>query len=288
VEAEWAHLQDGPGTVTETEIAHFRSFFTDPAYDADPASATEADIARLAEAERAFARWLERNVRPHRVPGYAAVVLSLKPIGVPPGDVTDAQLEAIADLAERYSFGEVRVTHHQNLVLADVRRSQLHGLWRELRALGFATPTIGTLGDIICCPGGDFCSLANAKSIPVAEAIQREFDDLDYLYDLGELSLNISGCMNACGHHHVGNIGILGVDKKGEEFYQIQVGGAAGSDAALGEVLGPSFYAAQVPGVIARILETYVDRRHDGETFLETYRRIGIAPFKDSVYAKAA
>lgn len=288
VEAEWAHLKDGPGTVADAEIANVRRFFTDPAYDAEPAAATEVEIARLAEAERAFARWLERNVRPHRMPGYAAVVLSLKPIGVPPGDVTDAQLEAIADLAERYAFGEVRVTHHQNLVLADVRRSALHGLWRELRALGFATPTIGTLGDIICCPGGDFCSLANAKSIPIAEAIQREFDDLDYLYDLGDLSLNISGCMNACGHHHVGNIGILGVDKKGEEFYQIQVGGAAGSDAALGEVLGPSFYAPQVPRVIARILETYVDQRHDGETFLETYRRIGIEPFKESVYAKAA
>lgn len=286
VETEWAHLRDGPGTVTDAEIAHFRSFFTAPPYTAEPSA--ETDLARLAEAERAFARWLERNVRPHRMPGYAAVVLSLKPIGVPPGDVTDAQLEAIADLAERYSFGEVRVTHHQNLVLADVRRSALHGLWGELRALGFATPTIGTLSDIICCPGGDFCSLANAKSIPIAEAIQREFDDLDYLYDLGDLSLNISGCMNACGHHHVGNIGILGVDKRGEEFYQIQVGGSAGSDAALGEVLGPSVYASQVPSIIARILETYVDRRHDGESFLETYRRIGIEPFKESVYAKAA
>ena len=288
VEAEWAHLKDGAGTVTDAEIAHFRSFFTAPAYAADPGPEAEADLAQQTETERAFGRWLERNVRPHRVPGHAAVVLSLKPIGVPPGDVTDTQLEAIADLAERYSFGEVRVTHHQNLVLADVRRSALHELWGELRALGFATPTIGTLGDIICCPGGDFCSLANAKSIPIAEAIQREFDDLDYLYDLGDLSLNISGCMNACGHHHVGNIGILGVDKRGEEFYQIQVGGSAGSDAALGEVLGPSVYAPQVPSIIARILETYVDRRHDGESFLETYRRIGIEPFKESVYAKAA
>ncbi|HEX4880987.1 MAG TPA: nitrite/sulfite reductase [Porticoccaceae bacterium] len=288
VESEWAHLRDGPGTVTAAEIAHFRGFFTPPDYQVGVEPAAEAEIARQAAAERAFARWLERNVRPHRVPGHAAVVLSLKPIGIPPGDVTDVQLDAIADLAERYSFGETRATHHQNLVLADVRRSQLHSLWLELRALGFATPSIGTLGDMICCPGGDFCSLANAKSIPIAEAIQREFDDLDYLYDLGDLSLNISGCMNACGHHHVGNIGILGVDKKGEEFYQIQIGGAAGSDAALGEVLGPSFYAPQVPGIIARLLETFVDRRHDGESFLETYRRIGIEPFKERVYAKAA
>ncbi len=287
VEREWQHLKDGPNTVTEAELGHFRSFFTAPEYR-DPEPNTEAEIQAQTGADRAFARWLERNVRPHRVPGYAAVTLSLKPVGVPPGDVTDAQLEAIADLAETFSLGQARVTHHQNLVFADVRRADLYRLWRELKTLGFATPTIGTLGDIICCPGGDFCSLANAKSIPIAEAIQREFDDLDYLYDLGDLSLNISGCMNACGHHHVGNIGILGVDKKGEEFYQIQIGGAAGSDATLGQVLGPSFYAPEVPRVIGRILETYVRIRHEDETFIETCRRVGVAPFKEWVYAKAA
>ncbi|MAS41424.1 MAG: sulfite reductase [Porticoccaceae bacterium] len=287
VEREWQHLKDGPNTVTEAELAHFRRFFTAPAYR-DPEPRAETEIQALAGADRAFARWLERNVRAHRVPGYAAVTLSLKPVGVPPGDVTDTQLEAIADLAEAFSFGETRVTHHQNLVFADVHRADLYRLWRELKTLGFATPTIGTLGDIICCPGGDFCSLANAKSIPIAEAIQREFDDLDYLYDLGDLSLNISGCMNACGHHHVGNIGILGVDKKGEEFYQIQIGGAAGSDAALGQVLGPSFYAPEVPRVIGSILETYVRVRHEDEAFIETYRRVGVEPFKERVYAKAA
>ena len=287
VEREWQHLKDGPNTVTEAELTHFRRFFTAPEYR-DPEPRAETEIQALAGADRAFARWLERNVRAHRVPGYAAVTLSLKPVGVPPGDVTDTQLEAIADLAEAFSFGETRVTHHQNLVFADVHRADLYRLWRELKTLGFATPTIGTLGDIICCPGGDFCSLANAKSIPIAEAIQREFDDLDYLYDLGDLSLNISGCMNACGHHHVGNIGILGVDKKGEEFYQIQIGGAAGSDAALGQVLGPSFYAPEVPRVIGSILETYVRVRHEDEAFIETYRRVGVEPFKERVYAKAA
>ena len=287
VEREWQHLKDGPNTVTEAELTHFRRFFTAPEYR-DPEPRAETEIQALAGADRAFARWLERNVRAHRVPGYAAVTLSLKPVGVPPGDVTDTQLEAIADLAEAFSFGEARVTHHQNLVFADVHRADLYRLWRELKTLGFATPTIGTLGDIICCPGGDFCSLANAKSIPIAEAIQREFDDLDYLYDLGDLSLNISGCMNACGHHHVGNIGILGVDKKGEEFYQIQIGGAAGSDAALGQVLGPSFYAPEVPRVIGSILETYVRVRHEDEAFIETYRRVGVEPFKERVYAKAA
>ncbi len=288
VAAEWQHLKDGPNTLTEADFAHARQFFTAPAYEAVDVAAADATLSACAAAERAFARWLERNVRAHRVPGYCAVVLSLKPVGVAPGDVTDAQLDAIADLADRYAFGEARVTHHQNLVLADVRRGDLPALWRALKAQGFATPTIGTLSDIICCPGGDFCSLANAKSIPIAEAIQREFDDLDYLYDLGDLTLNISGCMNACGHHHVGNIGILGVDKKGEEFYQIQIGGEAGSRAALGQVLGPSFYAPEVPRVIARILDVYVQRRLEGETFIETYRRVGVEPFKDSVYAKAA
>lgn len=288
VTAEWQYLKDGPNTLTDADIDRMRGFFTAPAYEPVDVAAAEAAVSDYATRERAFARWLERNVRAHRVSGYCAVTLSLKPVGVAPGDVTAEQLEAIADLAVRHAFGEVRVTHHQNLVLADVKRADLPALWRELKPLGFATPTIGTLSDIICCPGGDFCSLANAKSIPIAEAIQREFDDLDYLHDLGDLTLNISGCMNACGHHHVGNIGILGVDKKGEEFYQIQIGGDAGNQAALGQVLGPSFYAPEVPRIIARILDLYVQQRHDGETFSETYRRLGIEPFRSCVYAKAA
>ena len=219
------------------------------------------------------------------MPGYAAVTLSLKKTGVPPGDVTAEQMDAIADLADRYSFGELRVSHEQNLILADVRLAELHALWQEARALGLATPNIGLLTNIICCPGGDFCSLANAKSIPVAEAIQRRFDDLDYLHDIGELDLNISGCMNACGHHHVGHIGILGVDKQGAEFYQISIGGAQGNDAALGKVLGPSVSQAEVPDVIEKLINLYLARRDsEEERFVDVVRRIGIEPFKEHVY----
>ena len=285
VEAEWLHAKDGPSTLTEAEIARARSFFSRPAYE-NPLAEEVWPAEPLTD--KAFEKWRSRNVRPHKVNGYCAVFLSLKPTGVAPGDVTDRQLEAIAELADRYSFGEARVTHQQNIVLGDVRINDLPKLWQDARSHGFATPNIGTLTDMICCPGGDFCSLANAKSIPIAEAIQRRFDDMDYLYDLGDLSLNISGCMNACGHHHVGNIGILGVDKKGLEFYQIQLGGSAGADAALGGVLGPSFLAAEVPDVIEKILQTYVEQRIEGERFIDTQRRIGIEPFKECVYAKAA
>jgi len=212
--------------------------------------------------------------------------LSLKPTGIAPGDVTDAQLEKIADLCETYSFGEVRATHEQNIVFSDVRGDQLLALWQALKPAGFATPNIGTLTDMICCPGGDFCSLANAKSIPVAEAIQREFDDLDYLYDLGDLNLNISGCMNACGHHHIGDIGVLGVDKKGQEFYQVQLGGNAGSRPALGKVLGPSFSRNEMPAIVRKLVDVYIEYRHEQELFSDTFQRVGIDPFKERVYAK--
>ena len=282
VEEEWRHAKDGLATLSDEEILRAASFFTAPNYRS-PKDPVAFDAMPLA-----FQRWRDRNVRAHKMPGYCAVFLSLKPTGVAPGDVTDHQLEVIADLADEYSFGEVRITHQQNVVLADVLHNDLPELWQRARDAGFATPNIGTLTDMICCPGGDFCSLANAKSIPIAEAVQRRFDDMDYLYDVGDVSLNISGCMNACGHHHVGNIGILGVDKKGEEFYQIQLGGSAGSDAALGAVLGPSFFADQVPDVIEQILRVYVDQRIEGERFIDTQRRIGIAPFKESVYVKAA
>ncbi len=287
VEKEWETLKDGPATLTGEEVERTGSFFTDPPYEAIDADAAEKSVQNQALEDTAFQRWLSRNVQGHKVPGYAAVTLSLKPTGVAPGDVTDEQLEAIADLADTYSFGEVRATHNQNVVLADVRRDHLFELWRKVDALGFASPTVGTLKDIICCPGGDFCSLANAKSIPVAESIQRRFEDLDYVYDLGELSLNISGCMNACGHHHVGNIGILGVDKKGEEFYQIQLGGSGTENASLAKVLGPSFYRDQVPEVLEKILQVYVDKRHGDEEFIDTYQRLGIGPFKETVYATA-
>lgn len=286
VEAEWEHLKDGPQTVTEDEIARHKAFFVDPDYDVLDDSALTQSVDEQAADNIAFAKWLQRNVREHKMPGYSVVALSLKPTGVAPGDVTDKQLEAIAELAERFSLGEIRATHNQNLVLADVKKSDLFDLWQQAKAEGLATPNIGTLTDMICCPGGDFCSLANAKSIPVSEALQRKFDDMDYVYDLGDLELNISGCMNACGHHHVGNIGILGVDKKGEEWYQIQLGGNSGVDASLADVLGPSFSRDEVPSVIENILDIYVKNRQEGESFLHTYRRIGLQTFKDRVYAK--
>ncbi len=286
VDEEWQHLKDGPNTLSEQDIAHHKAFFSAPDYEKfDSELAASNKVGHL---EKAFQRWLQRNVSEHKTPGYKAVSLSLKPPGVAPGDASDRQLEAIADLAERYSFGEARVSHKQNIILGDVKQSELYALWQELKEHGFATPTIGTLNDMICCPGGDFCSLANAKSLPIADAIQRHFEDLDYLYDLGDLSLNISGCMNACGHHHIGNIGILGVDKKGEEFYQVQLGGDSGSQTTLGRVLGPSFYAEEIPSIIDKIIQVYVEYRHPGERFIEVYRRIGIQYFKDIIYAKAA
>jgi sulfite reductase (NADPH) hemoprotein beta-component len=282
VEAEWAHLKDGPATLTHAEVERVAERFTRPDY----ASLANQDLAKLGDFP-GLAAWLKRNVHRHRVPGYAAVTLSLKKTGVPPGDVTSDQMEAIAGLADRYSFGELRVTHEQNLVLADVHQDRLVELWREARALGLATPHVGLLTNIIACPGGDFCALANAKSIPVAEAIQRRFDDLDHVFDIGELDLNISGCMNACGHHHVGHIGILGVDKNGEEWYQIQIGGNQ-APAALGKVLGPSFARADVPDVVESLIECYLARRDsEVERFIDVVQRIGVEPFKEQVYGKA-
>ncbi len=283
VEAEWAHLKDGPNTLTEAEVERIGRFFVDPDYRTLE-DQTEA-LAALDAEHPGFARWRGRNVVAHKKPGYAAVTLSLKSTGVAPGDVTDKQLDTIADLADRYSFGEVRNSHEQNMILADVEQSRLFELWNELRELGVATPNIGLLTDIICCPGGDFCSLANAKSIPIAEAIQRRFDDMDYLFDIGDIDLNISGCMNACGHHHVGHIGILGVDKKGAEFYQVSLGGSSGRNASLGQILGPSFAQDVMPDVIEKIIGVYVEQRTEDEQFLDTFRRIGIDPFKERVYA---
>ena len=285
VDAEWQHLKDGPATLTGQEIERVKRFFSLPDYQLVDAETVEADVQVLAADNKGFSRWLDRNVSAQKQPGYAAVTLSLKPAGVAPGDVTDVQLEVIADLADRFSFGEIRTTHNQNVVLADVAKTELFSLWQQVKTAGLATPNIGTINDMICCPGGDYCSLANAKSIPVAEAIQRKFDDLDYVYDLGDITLNISGCMNACGHHHVGHIGILGVDKKGEEWYQIQLGGSAGKDAALGNVLGRSLSRDAVVDSIEIILDVYVENRLLEESFLSTYRRIGQAKFKERVYA---
>lgn len=288
VEAEWAHLKDGPATLNGSEIERVKGFFTLPDYRTIDDASADAKVKALAADNRAFSRWLDRNVRVQKQPGYASVSLSLKPAGVAPGDVTDRQLETIADLADRYSFGEIRSTHSQNVVLADVAKDELFELWQQAKASGLATPNIGTINDMICCPGGDYCSLANAKSIPVAEAIQRKFDDLDYVYDLGNLELNISGCMNACGHHHIGHIGILGVDKKGEEWYQIQLGGSANKDAALGKVLGPSLSRDAVTDSVEKLLDVYVENRIEGEAFLSTYQRIGIEKFKQRVYGTAS
>ena len=288
VESEWAHLKDGPGTLTGKEIERTKSFFNLPDYKTVDADVLDAELQQTAEQNKAFGRWLERNTKTQKQACYRSVSLSLKPAGVAPGDVTDQQLETIADLADRFSFGELRSTHNQNIVLTDVLASELFELWELARAAGLATPNIGTINDMICCPGGDYCSLANAKSIPVAEAIQRKFDDLDYVYDLGDLELNISGCMNACGHHHIGHIGILGVDKKGEEWYQIQIGGSASKDAALAKVLGPSLSREAVTDSVEKLLDVYVENRLEGETFLAAYQRIGIEKFKERVYAPTA
>ena len=286
VEAEWAQLKDGPSTVPQAEIDRISLRFTRPVHRTlaeDP-----RPLAELAPDEPGFARWADRSVHPHKVPGYAAVTISLKPTGVPPGDVTADQMEAIADLADRYGFGELRVTHEQNLVLADVERSALPSLWRELRVHGLATPNLGLITNVISCPGGDFCSLANAVSIPVAAAIQQRFDDLDYQHDIGDLDLNISGCINACGHHHVGHIGILGVDKAGEEWYQVTIGGRQGANAAIGRIIGPSFARAEIPDVVERLVRVYLDAREsEAERFVDVVARLGITPFKEAVYAHA-
>ena len=288
VEDEWQHLKEGPATLTEREIERVKTFFSDPGYSVVDDEAANHELDCLSAQHRSFSRWLDRNVIDQKQRGYAAVTLSLKPMGVPPGDVTDSQLEAIADLAEQFGKSEIRSTHNQNVVLTDVLKADLFDLWQALKKYGMATPNIGTLTDIICCPGGDYCSLANAKSIPVAEAIQRKFDDLDYVHDLGDIELNISGCMNACGHHHVGHIGILGVDKKGEEWYQIQLGGSASKSASLGKVLGPSLARGAVTDGIESLLDVYVENRQLDESFLATYRRIGIEKFKERVYGSGA
>ena len=288
VEAEYEHWVGGKSTFTDAEWQRVAQYFTRPAYQT-LAKLSEQEVLAQAGAsdQQAFARWLDRNVKDHQVPGYASVVLSLKPHGtVAPGDVTTAQMLAIADLADKYSFGEIRATHEQNLVLADVQQSQLYALWQEAKQQGLVLPNIGYLTDIIACPGGDFCSLANAKSIPIANDIQKRFDDLDYLHDLGDISLNISGCMNSCGHHHVGNIGILGVDKDGQEWYQVTLGGEQGLNAAIGKVIGPSFFAEDMPDVISKVIDVYVEKREPNEKFVDTVHRIGITPFKERVYAE--
>ncbi|MGA3844579.1 nitrite/sulfite reductase [Ralstonia nicotianae] len=297
VDEQWRPIRGGPDTVTEAFVGSVAARFTVSPYDAQAANDPD-DTAALAEANPSFRRWLRGNVHPHRVPGYVAVTASLKAPGRAPGDITAEQMETMADLADRYGFGELRVSHEQNLILADVRRSGLFALWQDLGAAGLATPNIGKITNIIACPGGDFCALANAVSIPLAQAIHARFDDLDHVHDIGELDLNISGCINACGHHHIGHIGILGVDKAGEAWYQITLGGRQngadgpeGSDspAAIGRIIGPSFAQAQVPDVIERLIDTYLAHRDsDAERFVDVVGRIGIEPFQAAVYPDAA
>lgn len=284
VEQDWSAIKDGPHTLTVQEVERIAAHFAGPRYD----TLADDDLSFAAHKaqDRAFARWVERNVHAHRMPGYAAVTLSLKPTGVAPGDCTAQQMDDVADLADAYSHGELRVSHEQNLILSDVPKCDLYALWQRARSAGLATPNVGLLTNVVCCPGGDFCSLANARSIPVAQAIQQRFDDLDYLHDIGELDLNISGCMNSCGHHHVGHIGILGVDKNGSEWFQVSIGGAQGNEAAVGTVIGPAFAAEEVPGVIAQLIDVYVEQRSAEERFIDTLRRIGVTAFKQRVYAE--
>jgi sulfite reductase (NADPH) hemoprotein beta-component len=282
VEAEWALIRAASPelTLSETQIDRMRGFFRSPPYE------TLADINVTQGQPVEFQAWYRYNTRPHKVPGYRAVVVSLKAHGEAPGDMTAQQMDAVADLADRVSSGEVRTTHDQNLVLGEVRQIDLIETWQALRAQNLATPNIGTLTDMICCPGLDFCSLANAGSIGIAKQIHERFSDFDYLYDLGHIEIKMSGCMNACGHHHVGNIGILGVDKHGEEWYQITLGGSASTHSALGEVIGPSVAKNAVAETIGHILDVYVSRREEGEEFLQTVRRIGVEPFAEKVYGK--
>src|ERR1700689_66196 len=281
VEAEWAMSRESAPRVDDAEIARLRGFFNPPAYRKLPD--TEPALGK----STAFRAWYRYNTTAHKVPGYRAVFVSLKKADVAPGDITDTQMELVADLADRYSFGEVRVTHTQNLLLADVEQDKAFELWRAPDGAGLGPPNQRPLTHMSLCPGLDFCSLANAGSIDVAKLINERFDDYDYVYDLGELDLKMSGCMNACGHHHVGHIGILGVDKSGEEWYQITIGGAAGADASLGQVIGPSVAKSDVAETIARLLEVYVERRFPEERFLDTVRRLGVKPFKERVYATA-
>jgi sulfite reductase (NADPH) hemoprotein beta-component len=282
VEAEWQASRDIAPKFDPAEFERIKACFAPPPYE----SLEDEDVVTGQPNE--FRNWYQRNTKRHKVPGYRAVVLSLKSPTRPPGDITHTELDRVAELADRYSFGLVRSTHDQNLIFADVRQKDLFELWTALKEIDLATPNIGTLTDMICCPGLDFCALANARSISVAKQINERFENLDYLYDLGDIELKMSGCMNACGHHHVGHIGILGVDKNGEEWYQITIGGSSsGQDAALGQVIGPSVPHDDVAAIIERILNVYVEEREEGERFIDTVRRIGIKPFKARVYAPA-
>ena len=286
VEAEWAHFKDGELKLHDTDFETMTGFFPKPAYE----ELNDGDdrLEKWLSLDSKFADWYNNNTVEHVQSGYRIVNISLKEHGVAPGDATDAQMDAVADIAEKYSFGEIRVTHEQNLVLADVQQSDLLDVWKALDAHRLATANIGSVNDMICCPGLDFCSLANASSISIAKQINEKFTDFNELYDFGEVKLKMSGCMNACGHHHVGHIGVLGVDKKGEEWYQLTVGGDASNQAALGARLGPAIAKDKVGDAVSDILEVYREQRNDDERLLDTFRRVGVDPFKERVYAEDA
>jgi sulfite reductase (NADPH) hemoprotein beta-component len=285
VEEEWQQIKDGPLVLPPETVAAIRADFAPPAYD-DAATAA-GGYAEAVASNTGFALWTARNVHAHKQPGYAIATVSLKPVGGIPGDATDAQMDAVADLADRFSLGEIRVSHEQNLVFAHVRQGDLHDLWRGLKAIGLDTANEGLVSDIIACPGLDYCALANARSIPISQRIGSLFADMRAQHDIGELKIKISGCINACGHHHVGHIGILGVDRRGTENYQITLGGDAGPDAAIGKIIGPGFDEAGVVDAVKTLVDTYLDIREDGERFIDTYRRAGMQPFKEAVYAAA-
>jgi sulfite reductase (NADPH) hemoprotein beta-component len=288
VDEEWQHIRGGVSVIPQAELDRVSAYFTAPAYTAfsdEQVNTIHEQNLGLRAKHPGFDRWLVRNAREHRQAGYVAIGISLKRPGIAPGDATSTEMRLIAELANQYSFGELRVTHEQNFVLSDVSQQDLFDLWSVLKDNNLAMPNIGLVSDIIACPGGDFCSLANAKSIPIALGIQEAVDNIDYQFDLGDLSLNISGCINSCGHHHIGNIGILGVDKNGEEWYQVTLGGQQGNSTSIGKVIGKSFYAQDVPGVVVKLLEVYVRNRHDDELFIDTFERIGMDPFKEHVYA---
>jgi sulfite reductase (NADPH) hemoprotein beta-component len=282
VEAEWVNIREQL-ELDQKEIARVKQYFTEPNYDATAAEDTSFASTQAEDAN--FARWVKQNVVDHKVAGYKAAYISLKSPTSPPGDVTAEQLDVIADLADEFSMGEVRSTHNQNLLLSDVKQGDLYALWLRLQAEGLATPNMNTLTDMICCPGLDYCGLANATSIPLAQGINDRFDDLDYLYDLGDIKIKISGCMNGCAHQSVGHIGILGVDKKGEEWYQFTLGGSSEADASIGERLGRAIPKEDVVDTVATLLETYKELRLQDEPFLATVRRLGVDPFKERVYA---
>jgi sulfite reductase (NADPH) hemoprotein beta-component len=282
VEAEWVHIREQL-VLDQKEIDRVKQYFTTPEYEQD--AAADTSFAEMQAQDPAFARWVAQNTADHKQAGYRAVYVSLKAPGEAPGDVTSEQLEVIADLADEFSLSEVRSTHTQNLVLADVKQADLYALWLRLQSENLATPNINTLTDIICCPGLDYCGLANATSIPLSKQISERFDDLDYLNDLGDIKIKFSGCMNGCAHQSVGHIGILGVDKKGEEWYQFTLGGSSEADASLGERIGPAIPKEKVVDTVGILLDTYVDIRTEEESFLATVRRVGVDPFKERVYA---